>query len=133
MIETLFQKVEKYGVIILIIVALIAGTSLIFHFWNPLTDLFGLGKQETTRVEDTPEYKKLEQNNKQLQDSVVSQEITKASLKTEIRILKEEGSQIQPRYVERVREQKLKTPAQVDQEYQKNVKLQNAELEVELK
>jgi hypothetical protein len=133
MIKSFFQKVEKYGVIILVIVALIAGASLIFNFWNPIKGLFGSGKQETIRVEDTPEYKKLEQDNKLLADSVVSQEITKAGLKAEIKMLQEEGGQIQPRYIEKVKEQKSKTPAQVDQEYQKNLKQQDAELEVELK
>jgi hypothetical protein len=131
MIKLFFQKVEKYGVILLVLALLIGGTSLIFHFWNPLKDLLGIGKKETP-VTQTQEYITLQKDrDKQLQDAsywhgrYVQDSIDHVNNQMEL-------TKIQPIYIQSVREaQSLKPGTELDGSYYYYLTRLNAELKKE--
>jgi len=53
------SKIEKYAKGLLVIALIVSILSFGFHIYNPLKELFG-HRSNPLRVEDTPEYKKLD-------------------------------------------------------------------------
>lgn len=129
----MIAKIEKYGAYTLLIVTLIAVVSLGFHFWNPIKGLFGSNIQQAIIVEQTPEYKKL-------QDEFIQSELDKKELQGEVKQLTQDKQDIldglkniKPVYINNVKQIKNQTPTERDALYKKNLAQQNRELEAELK